>query len=277
MKSISEQLTYSTVLIRCTYANGTSGSGTGFIISLCHHKEKNLCVPVLITNNHVVENSTKTIFEFCKADENQQPVDTETVSFVCPSNLWIPHPDPHVDLRCLPIAPIIQWSKEQNKEIFYVPLDISLLPAAEALEKLDALEEVVMIGYPIGLSDMYNHKPVIRRGITATHPRNNYQGKKEILLDIAAFPGSSGSPVFILNQGPYSEQGAVCMGTRLFLLGILYAGPQYNAKGDLKFSTLPNMPFTLTSIPTNLGIIIKSERIREFEKLFQKDFDEYEK
>ena len=119
MKSISEQLTYSTVLIRCTYANGTSGSGTGFIITLCHHKEKNLCVPVLITNNHVVENSTETIFEFCKADENQQPVDTETVSFVCPSNLWIPHPDPHVDLRCLPIAPIIQLSKEQNKEIFY--------------------------------------------------------------------------------------------------------------------------------------------------------------
>ena len=67
------------------------------------------------------------------------------------------------------------------------------------------------------------------------------------------------------------------MGTRLFLLGILYKGPQYNAKGDLQFSALPNIPFTLTSIPTNLGVIIKSERIKEFEELFQKDLDEYAK
>ena len=239
MMSISEQLTYSTVLIRCKYANGSSGSGTGFIISLCHQKEKNICVPVLITNNHVVENSIETVFEFCKADKNQQPVDTETVSFVCPGNLWIPHPDPHVDLRCLPIAPVIQWSKEQNKEIFYFPLDIGLLPSAETLEKLDALEEVVMIGYPIGISDTYNHKPVIRRGITATHPRNNYQGEKDILLDIAAFPGSSGSPVFILNQGSYSTSEGLVMGTRLFLWVFFIKGRNIMPKGICNFRHFP--------------------------------------
>ena len=55
-------ITYSTVLIRCEYANGTSGSGTGFIINLCHNAENHTCVPVLITNNHVVENSIKTVF-----------------------------------------------------------------------------------------------------------------------------------------------------------------------------------------------------------------------
>ena len=32
--SLSEMITYSTVLIRCEYANGTSGSGTGFIVNL---------------------------------------------------------------------------------------------------------------------------------------------------------------------------------------------------------------------------------------------------
>ena len=68
--SLSEMITYSTVLIRCDYSNGTSGSGTGFIINLCQNKVNNTCVPVLITNNHVVENSINTIFKFCRADEN---------------------------------------------------------------------------------------------------------------------------------------------------------------------------------------------------------------
>ena len=32
--SLSEMITYSTVLIHCKYSNGESGSGTGFIIDL---------------------------------------------------------------------------------------------------------------------------------------------------------------------------------------------------------------------------------------------------
>ena len=76
MMTLAEKITYSTVLIRCDYSNGSSGSGTGFIINLCHNKETGTHVPVLITNNHVVENSVKTVFEFCKADENGNPLDT---------------------------------------------------------------------------------------------------------------------------------------------------------------------------------------------------------
>ncbi|MFR6298983.1 MAG: hypothetical protein ACLUML_07160 [Acutalibacteraceae bacterium] len=34
--SISEMLTYSTVLINCQYADGSVGSGTGFILNLCN-------------------------------------------------------------------------------------------------------------------------------------------------------------------------------------------------------------------------------------------------
>ena len=78
--TLAEMITYSTVLIRCDYSNGTSGSGTGFIINMCHDKENSTCVPVLITNNHVVENSVKTVFEFCQADENGNPLDIRRVS-----------------------------------------------------------------------------------------------------------------------------------------------------------------------------------------------------
>lgn len=46
--ALSEMIMYSTVLIRCDSSNGSSGSGTGFIINLCHNKEACTRVPVLI-------------------------------------------------------------------------------------------------------------------------------------------------------------------------------------------------------------------------------------
>lgn len=268
--SLSEMITYSTVLIRCQYSNGTTGSGTGFIINLCQDKEKAMCVPVLITNNHVVENSIKTVFEFCKADDLGNPIDTKSVSFTYEGNSWIHHPDKDVDLRCLFLAEALNQLQKANIRIFYIPLETSLIPNTEQLGQLSAMEDVVMIGYPIGLSDTYNHKPIIRRGITSSHPNKDYQGNKEILLDMACYPGSSGSPVFILNQGAFTTPEGISVGNRIFLLGVLYGGHEFNARGVLQFATLPNFPSPVTRIPINLGIIIKSERILEFENMIKK-------
>ena len=125
-----------------------------------------------------------------------------------------------------------------------------------------------MVGYPIGLSDNYNHKPIIRKGSTATHPRNDYQGKKEILIDMPCYPGSSGSPVFILNEGSYTTPQGVFIGSRILFLGILYAGPEFTKTGTITFNVSPREPRVLTTIPINLGIIIKAQRIVEFENLF---------
>lgn len=267
--SITEQITYSTVLIRCKYSDGSEGSGTGFIINLCRDKDKNQCVPVLITNNHVVENSVETKFEFCKADNDGNPIDTEVISIENSGNRWIHHPNTKVDLRCLPLAEVLNEISKKSIKIFYIPLDTSLIPTTCQVEELSAMEEVAMVGYPIGLSDTYNHKPIIRKGITSTHPKNNFQGKKEILVDIACYPGSSGSPIFIVNEGTYTTPNGINIGSRVFLLGILYGGPQYNAVGNLQFSNLPNTPRLVTNIPMNLGIMIKSNLILEFENLFK--------
>ena len=267
--TLAEMITYSTVLIRCDYSNGTSGSGTGFIINLCHNKETGTCVPVLITNNHVVENSVKTVFEFCKADENGNPLDTIPFSFTYTGNAWIHHPNQDVDLRCLFLAEALNKLRETDTKIFYIPLETNLIPTKQNLADLSAIEDVVMVGYPIGLSDSYNHKPIIRRGITSSHPKKDYQGRKETLLDMACYPGSSGSPVFILNQGSYTTPRGVCIGSRIYLLGILYGGHEFNARGVLQFANLPNVPVPVTHIPINLGLMIKSERILEFEAMIK--------
>lgn len=268
--SLSEMITYSTVLIHCKYSNGESGSGTGFIIDLCPNKENNTCVPAIITNDHVVANSIETVFEFCCADENGKPIDDKSCKIILRGdNTWLHHPDSSVDLRCLGLADLLRELKKNNTKIFYIPLETNLIPKHKNLDELSAMEDVVMIGYPIGLSDTYNHKPIIRRGITASHPKKDYQGKKETLLDMACYPGSSGSPVFILNKGAYITREGITMGSRVYLLGVLYGGHEFNAQGVLQFANLPNTPVPVTRIPINLGIIIKAERILEFEKLFK--------
>lgn len=267
--TISEKITYSTVLVRCRYADGSIGSGTGLIINLCQNKEVGTMVPVLITNNHVVEDSIEIDFEFCKADADGNPIDTEPISVKCDESMWIRHPDANVDLRCLFLGNILRKLYEDKIQVFYIPLETTLIPDKKQLESLSAIEDVVMVGYPIGLSDQYNHKPIVRRGITASHPRKDYQGKKETLLDMACFPGSSGSPVFILNEGHFTTPKGICIGNRIYLLGILYAGPQYSVRGVLQFSNLPNTPVSVINIPVNLGVIIKAERILEFEEVIK--------
>ena len=269
--SMAEMLTYSTVQIHCDYPDNVIGSGTGFIINICKNKKEETVVPILVTNRHVIKNSTRISFELCLADDDGNPIDTKTYEVKTSIQFWVEHPDHNVDLCCLPLAQVLKHTTEQGIKLFYIPLEVELIPGEDGLKNLTALEDVVMVGYPKGLEDFHNHKPIIRHGVTATHPKNDFQGKKEILLDIAAFPGSSGSPVFIFNQGAYSTSDGgfrISSRPRVLFLGVLYGGPEFDVNGVLKFSELPSMPIPITRLPVNLGIIIKSERIREFEKLF---------
>jgi hypothetical protein len=94
----------------------------------------------------------------------------------------------------------------QRKRIYFMALGKEIIPTAEQLEGLAALEDIVMVGYPIGLWDKVNNMPIIRRGITATHPKLPYNGREEFMIDAACFPGSSGSPVVLYNETGYIDR-----------------------------------------------------------------------
>lgn len=93
-----------------------------------------------------------------------------------------------------------------------------------------------------------------------------------MLINAACFPGSSGSPVFLFNEGSYIDKkgNTVLGGTRIKLLGILYAGPQHTVTGEIQVVTIPtvNKPISVSGIPNNIGIIIKAERLHELDNLF---------
>ena len=272
--SLSEQLTYSTVRIECQYDDGSSGTGTGFFFRFLENKETGSHIPVVITNKHVINGSTKGRLLFTKAGINGEPQDREhlTVYFDKFESYWKKHPNPEVDLCAMPIAPFINEAEKRKEKLFYISLDNTLIPSVEQMNELSALEEILMIGYPNGIWDSVNNKPILRKGVTATHPNLDYNGKKEFMIDAACFPGSSGSPVFVFNQGGYRDKkGNTYMGrSRLILLGALCAGPQHTATGEIKVINVPTSQkaISISSIPNNLGLVIKSERIKELEMLF---------
>jgi hypothetical protein len=156
-----------------------------------------------------------------------------------------------------------------GKSIFFMPIAEDLIPSQEVLERLIALEDVVMVGYPIGLWDSSNNFPILRRGITASHPAMNFQGKQQGVVDIACFPGSSGSPILILNEGGYATNEGFIVGGRAHLLGVLYAGPVHSASGKIEVVEIPtrSIPVPHTNIPIHLGYYVKASVLKSLKPI----------
>lgn len=271
--SITEQLSYSTVRLECQTPSGLS-TGTGFFFKFLENENGH--VPVIVTNKHVIQNATAGRFIITKSDAQGNPIQTDhfTVNITADfQQFWRHHPDPNVDLCAMPLAPVVNAAVQQGQRLFYVVFDRSLLPTAEQKNDFHALEDILMVGYPNGIWDAVNNQPIFRKGTTATHPNIDYNGKKEFMIDVACFPGSSGSPVMIYNSSGYTtRQGNIMMGNpRLILMGILYAGPQHTATGEIRIVNVPQLqlPTAISRIPNNLGLVIKSERLLELEQLFE--------
>lgn len=268
---LSEQLMYCTVRIECILSSGQMGTGTGFFYRFCDTGTTH--VPAIVTNKHVVNNSVHGSITLHFGDDNDCPIARYYETFKGDNfgSRWIPHPDSSVDLCIFPIAQLINNVQKQGKKLFFIPLDNSLILNDQEMGELTALEDIVMVGYPNGIWDSVNNFPLIRRGITATHPNVDYNGQSMFLIDAACFPGSSGSPVFLFNTGGYTTRtgGTILGGTRIKLLGIHFAGPQYIASGEIRVINTPNSirPIALSGIPNNLGFVIKAKQLVAFDKV----------
>lgn len=276
--SIMEQLCFSTTRIETKDADGNSYSGTGFYFS--YKLDDRRIMPFIVTNKHVVRGMTTGMFQLTKADTNGNPIHKEHFQIQIDQfeQGWLFHPDNNVDLCVFPLAQITILAQLQGISLFYRTLDESLIPNLETIKTLDAVEDIIMIGYPNGLWDSVNNMPLIRKGITSTDIKLDYEGRKEFLIDAACFPGSSGSPVLICDVGGYRDkQGNLNWGcSRVLLLGVLYAGPQLTVTGDIKVVTIPNVQqkaLAVSHIPNNLGYIIKSERIMDFVPIIKQKFN----
>jgi hypothetical protein len=267
--TITEQMLHETVLLECANAAGQIFSiGTGFFFSFFSHGGTS--VAALITNKHVVERATEvfTTFTVKKADGTPDFGNNKRVKLSQLTAVWIPHPDPHTDLIAAMVGPGFQSLFEKGEHYMMATCDQSLIPTDEDLKKLTPVEEVLVVGYPDGISDTTNNIPVFRRGVTATPVYLNFRGDPFFLLDAAIFPGSSGSPVFLYNQGAWSDRaGHLQLGNRTALIGIIFGVYNHTTDGKIVMQPAPTQlsPMVKSLIPNNLGLCIKASKILDFE------------
>ena len=276
----SETLLFNTIHVIAKDLNGDTITGTSFLF------EYNLDgkpIPCLVTNKHVVESAVTGTLYFHTIKDDQPDYENH---FQCDlddfRSYWLFHPEEDVDLCIMFIAAIDLECQRNGIKLLNVFMDEQSVISAENLDVIDAVDDIVMVGYPNGLWDEVHNLPIIRRGTTATHPNIDYENKKEFMIDAACFPGSSGSPVIYYKPGSTIRLKFDDMprrGNIMALMGILYAGPMFNAEGTVVVEKIPTrkVGYAQTAIPLNLGYVIKASRLLEFKPLIARIVAEQEK
>ena len=271
--SAEEALLYTTVSLEVTLANGAVSCGTGFIFLFA--EQAGSSIPAIVTNKHVVRDGKRALIYAHTRTEDGRLADHSRIELEW-RDRWIDHPDPAIDLCVFPITGLTESSNKQGRPLFFRALSKSIFPVAggTGADAISPVEEILMVGYPNGLRDGVHNFPIVRRGLTATDPRLNYNGKPEFLIDAACYPGSSGSPVFLYNRyGFYSPPGGGLLGgKKLTFLGVLYAGPIYTAAGRLEVVEIPTAlgPVPRVDVPMNLGNVIHARTLSDFEPIFDR-------
>jgi S1-C subfamily serine protease len=196
VRTAAEQLLFTTVRIEVDVPGGTA-TGTAFIFTYDWDDKQ---AHFLVTNKHVVDDAERGRFFFTLMDEDHKPLIGQRYN--CGFNnfrlAWHYHPDPNVDIAVMPMVPILTQIHDAGYRVFFKSVTDDLVPAQDQATDLDAVEDVMFIGYPDGIYDVKHLMPIVRRGITATPFEIDYNGEPKFLIDASVFPGSSGSPVFSL-------------------------------------------------------------------------------
>lgn len=285
--TVCEKLLYSTLRIEYRHPNTSRlGYASAFIFNLAPPgtgKE----VLVIVTNKHVIEDvrelGTIRFHESVMVDGVKKPSGrTITANFQDFNARWINHPDASVDLCCTPLGPIAHFMETQGSPPYYVVFDETAIASdTDLAEDHPAAEEVVMYGYPVGICDDKNNFPLMRRGITASHPGLDFNGRSEGALDIACFPGSSGSPVIITREGLWlskREQQVKFGDSYPILLGILYGGATMKPDGLVDIASIPMQNQLLVDkqmLVLHVGFYIKAKELLRLRHSFAERFPQH--
>ncbi len=276
--SVSEKMLYCTVPIRLIVNDRTVSTASSFFFNYSTTNGKQ--VTILVTNRHFVENVNN--INDINYSLLTKKIEIEiTTHFQDGTNgvsrhivEWFLHPTE--DLAFCFWNPIgNRITRTSFKSVYLLTLDESIVPTQSQLDDLSALENVVMIGYPNNLYDETNNLPLLRNGSTSSHPAFDFNGKKQALVDMACIPGSSGSPVFILDEGIYIQKGkGSTIGERVYFLGIENMSPMQHSpiyekvlvEGKEKHQQSTSN-YVLNYI--NLGYYIKSSEMAAFKAIIQ--------
>lgn len=269
MVTASEQLIHTTIRIECDTPNGRS-CGTGFFFKFDADEGKSF-IPVIITNKHVIRGSTvgRLVFSLCDRDGNYVPGKYHTYHVDNFEKAWISHPDKDVDLCAMPIHQLYKEYKPNPYNLYMTYISEHDIPTAAEIANLSHIEDITIVGYPDGLWDNVNNLPLVRRGITASSLHFDFQSQPHFVMDASIFGGSSGSPVFIYNDGYYMGSNGLTIGTRIKLVGINRAVYLHSITGEITEINSIDTALGKTEIqmPNNLGLAIHARKLLDFKSV----------
>lgn len=250
--------------------------GTGFFYKATH-PSADFTKIMIMTNKHVIAGAEVVHFILSYADsidnldDYHQPVKRVDQTFILSlSDSVISHPDPAIDLCAIDITVLIGEILSSGKKLRSMFLDSSWLPSLEDKQNFRDIEQVLVVGYPRGLWDKHNNMPISRIGTTATHPLAMYQGKHDFLIDVAAFQGSSGSPVFSYESPMFrSSDNSYSPGTKATFIGIIWGVIESTVEGRLNLVEIPSSITNVTTMQSslNLGIALHSDAVLAIDEI----------
>jgi hypothetical protein len=261
INSTTKRLLFNTIRVDTVLDDGSEGSGTAFVVS---HVNAQGTHTFIVTNRHLVDGVRRGGLVFTQKRHGRpllgQRFQLNIDDF---PQAWYLHPDPAVDLAIIPMRPLEQAANQQGVELYYQVIDTRLVPNEEATRALDALEEVLFVGYPSGVWDQVNLMPILRRGTTATPMALDFEGRAEFLIDAAVYPGSSGSPVFVYL--PDVHRFGQSAGRHFLFVGVVAAVFFREEANHLVSLPVPanNHGLVMGSEMIDLGLVIKSKAVVE--------------
>lgn len=271
---IYDNLRYATVKLSVDKNNGNGAIGTGFFFFV-KLDDGHTC-PLLVTNKHMVvddnnvENWTSLSFKMNKADATGTPLLGDVVTVTIDNNNTqerLLHPE--VDLCAFPVWDHVKPIIDGGTNLVFRDIPEAFIPNNASIQSISSIEEILMIGYPDGMADETHNLPIVRRGITATDYKIDYEGRKEFLIDASIFKGSSGSPILICNIGSFNNaDGELCLGNRVIFLGVQYRGEFSKYQNNIfiqdNSGRFHNAPNVLSLSFNDLGFCVKSECLLYF-------------
>lgn len=223
VETAAEKLLFSTVRLKTEWHDKIK-VGTCFVFQA---RKNGVNHNYLVTNRHLVRGANEGRLFFTISNRDLPDIGNEYEYFVGTdfASRWHFHPIDHVDIAVMDMAEIFDTLSKYAINIFCCAISSNTIPKPEDISELDVIQNIMFMGYPDGLFDRRNLTPIVRQGVTATPLQLDYNGLPAFLIDASVFPGSSGSPVFYHDDGPYRNRAGsiVVRPPRALLLGIIAA------------------------------------------------------
>jgi hypothetical protein len=145
------------------------------------------------------------------AQDHTQNADYDVSLYRDKKSVW--REKPGVDLVA------VELPTQEMSRFVLIALAPSFLPPEDLV--VAPGDELLIVGYPRGFSDVVRNYPIVRTGAVASSYPTPFQGQPYFLVDARLHPGTSGSPVLAKPTNTMRKSSTTVVGDyHIFFLGV---------------------------------------------------------